>query len=164
MILSEFSDKYPILRSMPIRVSARMTRAGGSVRFRKGEPFEIVLSLPFFADESNDLRNTVTHEAAHVVAGIKAKHGPEWRRVHRSMGGTAERCHTMTLAQGYTARRNKRIEVPCPCGCGQSMSLGPTQASKHEASGGTFYYIKGHRPKPKRHGDGLDSLRDMLRF
>lgn len=132
-IVAEFTDQYPILRTMPIRVSARMTRAAGSVRFRKGEPFEIVLSLPFFASEENDLRETVTHEAAHVVAGIRAGHGPAWRAVHRSMGGKAQRTHTMSLAQGFTARRDTqpkvRVEVACPK-CGQPMLLGPVQAKK----------------------------------
>jgi len=132
-ILSEYVEQYPVLRNMPIRVSGRMTRAGGSARFRHGKPFEIVISLPFFADEANDLRRTVTHEAAHVVAGIDAGHGPAWRSVHRSMGGDASRTHSMSLAQGFEARRNVgRVDVPCPK-CGQPMSLGPVQAKRHRA-------------------------------
>lgn len=147
-ILSEFFDAYPVLRTVNVRVSERMTRAAGSARFRKGQPFEIVLSLPFYATEDNDLRETVTHEAAHCVAGIKAGHGPAWKLVHRSMGGKAERCHTLTLAPGFTARRNTgRVEVPCPCNCGQTMKLGPTQAKKHAANGSTYYYLRGHRPR-----------------
>jgi NAD-dependent dihydropyrimidine dehydrogenase PreA subunit len=132
-ILAEFVGQYPILSRFPIRVSARMTRSGGSVRFRKGQPFELVLSLPFHANEDNDLRETVTHEAAHVVAGIRAGHGPQWKMIHRSMGGTAARCHSMTLAQGFTARRNRPrvlVEATCPK-CGKPMKLGPTQARKH---------------------------------
>ena len=128
-ILSEFFEQYPILRTIPIRVSSRMTRAGGSARFLNGEPFEIVLSLPFHADESNPLRETVTHEAAHVVAGIRAGHGPAWKRAHRSMGGSAQRTHTMTLAQGFQHTPRKRVEATCPK-CGQPMLLGPIQAKK----------------------------------
>jgi predicted SprT family Zn-dependent metalloprotease len=143
-IVSEFSDRYPILSTMPVRVSARMTRAAGSVRFRGGKPFEIVLSLPFFADEANNLRETVTHEAAHVVAGRAAGHGPAWRMVHRAMGGKAERCHTMSLAQGFTARRDTqprvRVEATCPK-CGQPMQLGPVQAKK-AARGARYSHSK----------------------
>ena len=142
-ILVEFADRYPILRTIPIRVSNRMTRSGGSARFRNGEPFEIVLSLPFHADEANPFRETVTHEAAHVVVGVRAGHGPAWRTVHRSMGGKAERTHTMSLAEGFTARRDQpsvRVEATCPK-CGKPMLLGPTQAKKH-ARGAVYSHGK----------------------
>lgn len=133
-ILNELAANHPILANLPIRVSARMTRAAGKAKFKGLErrPVEIVLSLPFFADEANDLRSTTTHEAAHVVAGHAAGHGPAWKMVHRSMGGNAQRCHKMELAQGYTARRNQpkvRVSVPCPV-CKKPMMLGPTQAKK----------------------------------
>ena len=130
-ILVEFADRYPILGTIPIRVSARMTRAGGTAVFTNPahEPVEIKLSLPFFADEANDLRETVTHEAAHIVAGRKAVHGPAWKAVHRTMGGKAQRCHKMELANGFTARRNVRVDSPC-ARCGRPLSLGPIQAKK----------------------------------
>jgi hypothetical protein len=141
-IIAEFVSRYPMLELVPIRVSGRMTRAAGMVRFRGGSPFEIALSLPFFADEANNLRNTVTHEAAHAVAGHAAGHGPTWKAIHRAMGGTAKRCHTMNLAEGFTARRDQpkaRVAVPCSK-CGQPMMLGPTQAAR--ARRGTRYTHK----------------------
>jgi len=132
-ILAEFTDRYPVLAGLPIRVSTRMTRAAGKAVWKRSMPFEIVLSLPFFADPANDLRRTVTHEAAHIIAGHAAGHGPAWRSVHRMMGGKGDRCHTMSLAEGFTARRNTqprvRVEATCPK-CGQPMLLGPTQAKK----------------------------------
>jgi predicted SprT family Zn-dependent metalloprotease len=135
VVLSEFTDRYPVLGTIPIRISTRMTRAAGKVRFRRGEAFEIALSLPFFADPANDLREVVTHEAAHVIAGIRAGHGHAWKRVHRDMGGKAERCHTMEVAAAFAVkakprRRAPRVSVPCPK-CGQAMSLGPSQMKKH---------------------------------
>jgi hypothetical protein len=109
-------------------------------------PKEIVLSLPFFADEANDLHATTTHEAAHIVAGHAAGHGPTWRAIHRSMGGKGKRCHTMSLSEGYTRRRRTQpVGVFCGCGCGQTMNLGPTQLKRHRA--GERYSLKGHAPK-----------------
>ena len=138
-ILNEFSDRYPVLHRLPIRVSSRMTRSAGKAVWKRSMPFEIVLSLPFFADEDNDLRRTVTHEAAHIIAGHAAGHGPAWRAVHRAMGGKGDRCHTMSLAEGFThtpRKRAPRVSVSCPK-CGQPMSLGPTQAKK--AARGAVY-------------------------
>jgi hypothetical protein len=139
-ILNELATNHPILSGVPIRVSSRMTRAAGkAVWHRGGIVKEIVLSLPFFADSANDLHRTVTHEAAHLVAGHAAGHGPTWKMVHRSMGGKGDRCHTMSLAEGFahTARkRAPRVSATCPK-CGQPMSLGPTQAKK--AARGAVY-------------------------
>ena len=166
-IMSEFSDAYPVLKNLPIRVSGRMTRAAGKAVWKRSVPYEIVLSLPFFADEKNDLRRTVIHEAAHIVAGHAAGHGPAWRAVHRAMGGKAERCHTMSLAEGFTARRDTHpkqlTETPCGCGCGQSMRLGPTQLKRHRA--GARYVLKGHRAPRVRNDDlGPEALRRLLKF
>lgn len=131
-ILAPLVERYPVLAGIPIRVSTRMTRAAGKATWKRGMPYEIALSLPFFADETNDLHRTVTHEAAHIVAGHAAGHGYEWKRVHRSMGGKGDRCHTMSLAEGFKhtpRKRAPRVEVSCPK-CGQPMSLGPTQLRK----------------------------------
>lgn len=163
-------DQAAKLDRITFKVSARMTRAAGNARPLTGE---IKLSLPFFADRANfdaDFRNTVTHEIAHVLAPSfreypgqrRNPHGPAWRAMHRRLGGTGDRCHTLELADGYTARRSRRVSVPCPCGCGQDMKLGPTQAKRHREHGGTFYYLRGHRPK--RRGDGMDDLlRNLFR-
>lgn len=131
-ILAEFTDRHPVLGSLPIRVSSRMTRAGGKAVWKMSLPFEIVLSLPFFADEANDLRRTVTHEAAHIIAGHAAGHNHTWKMIHRSMGGKGDRCHTMSLAEGFThtaRKRAPRVQVDCPK-CGKPMLLGPTQHKK----------------------------------
>ena len=161
-------DAFEERPRVTFKVSARMTRAAGNARPATGE---IKLSLAFFEDRSNfekDFRNTVTHEIAHILAPSfrepgrrRDPHGPRWRAMHRRLGGTGERCHELELADGYTARRSARKSVPCPCGCGQTMNLGPTQAKRHEASGGTYYYLQGHRPRRPRRDDGL---RDLLSF
>lgn len=140
-ILSEFVADYPILGHIPIRVSSRMTRSAGKAIYKRSVPFEIVMSLPYYAESSNEMRNTVTHEAAHIVAGLAAGHGPMWKMIHRSMGGDGLRCGAAKpLAPGFSHRaRASRVPVPC-AKCGQSISLGPTQARR--AQGGVRYTHK----------------------
>jgi len=57
-ILNKLAPQYPVLANLPIRISTRMTRAAGRASWRGGIPVEITLSLPFFADEANDLHRT----------------------------------------------------------------------------------------------------------
>lgn len=128
----EHADK---LRGIRLRVSTRMTRCGGTANYRKNE---ITLSLPFFADPGNfeaELFEVVTHEAAHLIVGMEGRqgrpHGPQFRRVHRSIGGTGKRTHSMSLADGFQKRRRQpKVEVLCSR-CGQPMNLGPVQAKRH---------------------------------
>jgi predicted SprT family Zn-dependent metalloprotease len=125
-----------------------MTSTAGTASYRKNE---ITLSLPFFADDANfdsHLFETVTHEAAHLVVGMEGRngkpHGPQFRKVHRAMGGKGERTHDMALAEGFTKRKRKpRTEAPCGCGCGEMMKLGPVQLKK-QLSGKANYMFKGH--------------------
>lgn len=160
-ILRELGEKHPHLAAklVPIQfvVSARMTSAAGTAYPKRNL---IKLSLAYFASDENfakEFRNVVTHEIAHILVPPvrlpgrrnRDSHGPQWQLMHRSLGGTGERCHTLDLAVGFAARRQSpRQQVPCPCGCGQTMSLGPTQYRTHQS--GRQYYIRGHRPRKYR--------------
>jgi predicted SprT family Zn-dependent metalloprotease len=102
----------------------------------------VTLSYPFFADSDNfqnDFHNTVTHEIAHLLAPSlpsygkrRNPHGPEWRAMHRRLGGNGQRTHTLELADGFRSRRDKGMELPCS-NCNKPMRLGPTQAKRHVA-------------------------------
>lgn len=48
--------------------------------------------------ESN-ATNTLLHETAHAIAGYGVGHGPEWKRIARSIGCTGDRCHTMHFSK-----------------------------------------------------------------
>jgi len=41
-----------------------------------------------------EVRNVILHEVAHALAGHRAGHGPEWRRIARQIGCTGDRCWT----------------------------------------------------------------------
>jgi len=143
----EYADKLSNIR---IRVSSRMTRAGGSANYRKNE---ITLSLAFLSDDTNfenELFEVVTHEAAHLIVGLENRngkpHGRTFRLIHHALGGTGKRTHQMDLADGFAPRRRAPKQlVACPCGCGQTMRMGPTQYKRYVA--GQRYYIKGHQPR-----------------
>jgi predicted SprT family Zn-dependent metalloprotease len=150
------------LERVHFAVSARMTRAAGNARPRTGE---IRISLPYFEDPENfdsALDNVITHEIAHILSpptrspGSRkfVSHGAAWKAMHRRLGGSGDRCHTLDLAVGYerkAQRRAPRTGVECPCGCGETMHLGPTQLKRHKAGlrdgVGPQYFLRGHRPR-----------------
>ena len=57
-----------------------------------------------------EIEDTILHEIAHAIAGHAAGHGPAWKAVARSIGCSAERCHTVE----FTA---PKFLVECPNGC-----------------------------------------------
>lgn len=48
-----------------------------------------------------DLRDTIRHEFAHLIAGLRARHGPKWKAVAAQLGATP-------LATGRMASRELR--------------------------------------------------------
>ena len=70
----------------------RAVRRAGACHYERRA---VTLSRPIFAIEANrhDAHDTLLHEVAHALAGPDASHGPEWRRLARSIGARPERCH-----------------------------------------------------------------------
>lgn len=57
--------------------------------------------------------DTILHEIAHALAGAKAGHGPEWRRIAKSIGCSAQRCYSLA----ETVQPPGRFILRCPhCG------------------------------------------------
>jgi SprT protein len=59
--------------------------------------------------DENQIRNTLLHEIAHALAGHSAGHGPRWKSIARSLGCTAERCHT------YDTTKTAKYVGNCSC-------------------------------------------------
>lgn len=133
------------LANCTVKLSSRMTRAAGYAVARRDRlgnrlQFEIKISTYFFVTTGNsdeELRNTVTHEAAHIVAGLHHKHGPAWKNIHRLFGGDGRRCHEMAATP---MTRNKKI-VRCDM-CNKELMIGPTRY-KRIVTGQTAYGHKG---------------------
>lgn len=138
-ILSLAAEKHPEyatrLYGIKVEVSSRMTRCAG-LAFQNQSLMK--LSLPFYADPANfssDLENTVIHEAAHLILGYRSitgriykSHGPEWRAIHKILGGNGERCHKLLLAPEF---RPQPVSMPC-CKCGQPMLLNGRDAARYQ--------------------------------
>jgi hypothetical protein len=93
-----------------LEMSGRMTAATGQARYRRNllglirSPLKaydllIKLSTPLTERSTEDeLASTCSHELAHIIDAAlhgRSSHGPEWRRIHRLMGGDAKRCHNI---------------------------------------------------------------------
>jgi len=53
----------------------------------------IQLSAPLtLLNSEEQVRDTILHEIAHILAGPQAKHGPAWKRVAASIGASPTRC------------------------------------------------------------------------
>jgi predicted SprT family Zn-dependent metalloprotease len=70
-----------------------------------------------------EAEQTILHELAHALAGHAAGHGPEWRRIARSLGYTGGRTHDGPVA---TERANWVGE--CPAGHRIHRFRRPTRA------------------------------------
>ena len=58
----------------------------------------------------------ILHEIAHALAGPGKGHGPEWKRIARSIGCSAHRCYSLT----HTVRPPGRFILRC-ASCGQTI-------------------------------------------
>lgn len=109
------------LLGVQVRLSGRLTSSAGVADARKRQ---IRLSAPLFGRPENrdQLANTVTHEAAHLIVGASEGHGARWVAVHRALGGNGERCHRMET--GASRRQAPREEARCTR-CGDLLLVGP---------------------------------------
>jgi predicted SprT family Zn-dependent metalloprotease len=145
-ILKQLTKDHPRYDIGTIRfeTSGRMTRCAGLAFPSKRL---IKLSTPYFSNPDNlsELRETVIHEVAHVLAdsrssqkkGRREIHGPEWRKVAQSLGGRGDRCHRMELSKDH---QRPLLEGICSR-CQQQMALGPIQHKKYH-EGATYSHRK----------------------
>ena len=94
-----------------------------------------VISLSrFYCIKAGDaeIRDTVLHEIAHALAGPKHNHDATWKRVARSIGCTADRCHTVDFAPakyiascprcGWSQKKNRRLRGGVCRTCGRLVT------------------------------------------
>ena len=78
------------------------------------------------------VRDTVLHEIAHALAGPKHNHDATWKRIARSIGCTADRCHVLDFAPakyisscsrcGWHQKKNRRLRGGVCRTCGQVVT------------------------------------------
>lgn len=142
-IMAELKQSHPQyaeeISRIVVQTSGRMTAAAGKACFR-GPSRILKISSVFFSQPENlcNLRNTVTHEVAHLLCPRGEGHGWNWKMMHKTLGGTGERCHTM--ARVRPAHRKSRHQAEC-VRCGEAIEVGPTVWKRIQQ--GTGYRHKG---------------------
>ncbi|HZZ28446.1 MAG TPA: SprT-like domain-containing protein [Pirellulales bacterium] len=72
-----------------------------------------------------EVRDTILHEIAHALVGVRAKHGRKWRRMASIIGCNARSCYGDEVQQppmkftgrcptcGYEVQRSRRRRISC---------------------------------------------------
>jgi predicted SprT family Zn-dependent metalloprotease len=139
-IVRECQEKIGTDYIIHIEWSTRMTASMGNARTVPMGLHRIKLSKPLWPKATAaERRNTVIHEAAHILANMRAGgrsqgHGRMWKVMMMLLGGKPKRTHSVDreniLARRQANRqprksRERRI-VNCP-GCGMDVQVGPIQ-------------------------------------
>ena len=92
-------DKHDLSDKWEFRWSTGRTFAGKTEFYRshvaaqKGRAGRLALSRPFCSvNERPQVLDTILHEVAHILAGIRAGHGPAWKAVALKLGANPKSC------------------------------------------------------------------------
>ena len=94
---------------------------------------------------ADQVRDTILHEVAHALAGPKHNHDARWKSIARSIGCTADRCHTVDFAPakyiatcsrcGWHQKKNRRLRGGVCRTCRERVEYRPfTQQAWEELS------------------------------
>lgn len=108
-------------KNVLIKFGRGINQAGSARHFRQKDNWELTLSINFVEQVGFDfMDNTIRHEIAHIIAGIEAGHGLEWKKTAIMVGAKPETYHSENLVQ------LKKWALQCKC-CGR---IGSTFARK----------------------------------
>lgn len=77
-------DEFPHLAGIVINFDKATNRVGQYHSGKHQISYSAVL-MPHLSRE--DILDTITHEVAHAIVGVKEHHSPKWREMHRRLGG-----------------------------------------------------------------------------
>lgn len=66
------------------------------------------------ARSERDVTQTIIHECAHAIVGIRAGHGPRWKAQMRAMGAKPERLSTHTEETLLATKGKFKYTLECP--------------------------------------------------
>jgi predicted SprT family Zn-dependent metalloprotease len=123
--------------------------------FRKMDGIHLSLSICYnslYMNQNFDamLNEVVPHEVAHIVQFMKypfAKqaHGPEWKRICRSLGGNGQRCTQNFDGEAAGIKKNKMTKYEYTCACKQIFQISPQKHRKIQ-SGVRYRCLKCQHP------------------
>lgn len=143
--IAECIKKSGVTMPMPtIKYDINSARLGGQANYSK----HLIRVNPVFLNAYTDhyIDQTVTHEAAHLIARAKYgrmidAHGPEWKQVMRDLGVRPDRCHSYKVPEGVKVGKNVTKHA-CNCErCGYKTEVGSKVANKITA--GAVYRHRG---------------------
>ncbi len=123
----ECNDVPELYLAITIEWNRRFTRRLGDGMYHpRSYQARIRLSIPLWSRASaEERRETVIHEACHVIVGYKCgsvpSHGPEWKDAMRNCG--LEPIPTHSVDRTGLARRQRRF-VLCDCPNGEKCRIG----------------------------------------
>ncbi len=126
------------LRDLIVVWNGRLRSAAGRADF---SATTIELNPRLLDRHPEELVPTLVHELCHLVAGVRAGHGPRWREAMRALGQVPQACHRLDVS-GLAARRRVWSWLCTRCGesyerrhraahrfacsrCGKRLRLGP---------------------------------------
>ena len=120
----DFPEYAQHLAGVTIAVNPRFSVTAGRAWWRRRH-IELSGKIFRFRDNLDGLRNTVLHEAAHIIVNNAHQknqhHNTKWRKVFRRLGGDGKRCHDFHLPQ--ERRRRAKYEIKLSC-CGERIEVG----------------------------------------
>jgi hypothetical protein len=133
-----------VLLRVPLRLSARMRRRLGHVRFwRDADGRRRVVELALNPDlllEGNEeqLIDTLVHEMAHIDAWLRyghRGHGPPWKRIARAVGCVPRATCTAEVARHGRVRNTGRVPpLPAQPKAAPGSKAAPRQEPRLDAS------------------------------
>lgn len=117
---------------------------GQAVMYRYGKANKIRIN-PQLLEKGTEQQvfNTLSHEFAHIVDfGIRGKsdHSAVWKRIHKSFGGTGDRCTTFSLDK---TRKARKFEYTTPTG--GVFVLTAVRHNRIQKNNGTYVGTQGGR-------------------
>lgn len=88
-IVYDIRDDYPALYGIKFGWNARKSAFATYTQSRHLIQFSSVLMPTLPRDAAI---NTIKHELAHAIVGVKEKHGWRWQAMHIKLGGDGKRC------------------------------------------------------------------------
>lgn len=84
--------------NVPVRITRAKVQLGRVTWKRDGSIKYMGLSIHHIKlNDENEIRETILHEIAHMIAGPKVQHGTAWKRAAMRIGAKAERCSSVAV-------------------------------------------------------------------
>lgn len=120
-------------------------RTAGWASERNGVSTITINTQMFDPQYELELKNTVSHELAHIVCywnpRLGRNHDRGWKRVHQALGGDGSRCHSLPLKR---ARSTKKAIYEV---AGKEIKVGLTRHKRIQNKTRSYLY-NGHRVTP----------------